>query len=91
MRKKSKNRSPSIWSRFKLYLSGLPVVVFLPELRDRISEKLRLLILGCFDCLSPCWNLLFLDKSKLADKPVDNGPIDSKSPRLENTTKISHL
>ena len=83
MKKESKNSSPSIWSRFKQYLSGQPFVVFLPELRDGISEKLRQLILGFFDCLSPCWNFLFLDKSKLADEPVDNGPIDAKSQRLE--------
>ena len=77
MRKKSKNRSQSVWSRFKQYL------------RDRFSEKLRQLILSCFACLAPCWNFLFLDKSKIADETIDNGPTNSKSPRLEKQPSFS--
>ena len=46
------------------YVNQLPAVIAFKKTRDRISEKLRVLILAFFALLAPCWNFLFLWKSK---------------------------
>ena len=81
--------------KIQQYLLTVSFVIGLLKIRDEISEKLRQLILGFFDFLSPCWTFLFIHKSKrnkkiervietiapnpFADVPSDNGQTSSKS------------
>ena len=87
--------------KLQKYLLALPFVIGLLKIRDALSEKLRLLILAFFACLSPCWNFLFMHKSKpnkkirrvieiiapnpFEDEPSNNGPTDAKSHGSEIT------
>ena len=50
--------------KIQLFLLTIPFVIALLKVRDEISEKLRQLILGFFDCLSPCWTFLFIKTPK---------------------------
>ena len=50
--------------KIQQFLLTLPLVIAMLRLRDGISEKLRLLILAFFDCLSPCWTFLFVKTPK---------------------------
>ena len=93
--------------KIQQYLLTLPFIIGLLRIRDDISEKLRQLILAFFGCLSPCWNFLFLHKSKpnkkirrvietfapnpFEDEPSNNGPTDAKSHGSKITTEFFHL
>ena len=93
--------------KIQQYLLTLPFIIGLLRIRDDISEKLRQLILAFFGCLSPCWNFLFIHKSKpntkirrvietiapnpFEDEQSDNGPTDSKSHGSKTTTEFSHF
>ena len=54
--------------QLKQRLLILPWVVFLLRVRDRISGCLLTGILGCFGCIAPMWNTLFLKTSEPNNK-----------------------
>ena len=117
MRKKAKKRSKgsesgvsnstfkqklkALFEPLLLYLNQLPVVIAFKMKRNKISEKLLPLILGCFAFLSPCWSFFFIGTPKknndnknwflsnpFSDQPVENGPTNTERPELKGNSYL---